>query len=94
MTKNLFTLNEINIFKVYKNVYVARKNKLNDFISSTSLLKGGFEHIHIRPDISHAQRIRLFIRTHEAIATAIKQYKFIAKGKKDENPPFSVYNIE
>lgn len=53
ITMNLFAPNKIIIFEVYKNVDVARKNKLNDFVSSTSfssssslsLLKGGFGHI-------------------------------------------------
>lgn len=96
MTTNLFALNKIIIFEVYKNVDVARKNELNDFVSSTtsssslslSLLKGGFGHIYTYGSISHAQRFRLFIRTHEAIATAIKQYKCMHEGKKkDQNPP-------
>lgn len=91
MTTNLFALNKIIIFEVYKNVDVARKNELNDFVSSSlslSLLKGGFGHIYTYGSISHAQRFRLFIRTHEAIATAIRQYKCMHEGKKkDQNPP-------
>lgn len=93
MTTNLFALNKVIIFEVYKNVDVARKNESNGFVSLTSssslsLLKGGFGHIYTYGSISHAQRFRLFIRSHEAIATAIKQYKCMHEGKKkDENPP-------
>lgn len=58
------------------------------FRRSLSLSKGGFEHTY--GSISHAQRFRLFIRTHEAIATAIKQYKCMHGGKKKDEKPTAI----